>query len=213
MNYITLLNNFREQRKAEPLNANEIVLWFILVEYCNEIGWIEWFTVTNGVVQGLSNLSHSSFHRARNELARKGYIKYREGSGNKAGKYLIVDFGTQTGTQSETQSETQIERKQGTLYKHKRKPKQKEKENIKKKFIPPTLEEVIAYCAKRQNDVNAKQFYDYYSEGGWVDGYGKQVVNWKQKMIAVWEKEKPSGSEALPKPGVTPEQAKKIRGE
>lgn len=61
--------------------------------------------------------------------------------------------------------------------------------NIRReKFVPPTLEEVEAYCKERKNKVNAKQFFDYYNEGSWKDGQGKPVKNWKQKMIATWEK-------------------------
>lgn len=90
-NYLLHLNAYRERRKKEPLSSNEIALYFVLMEYCNEIGWVEWFTVANGVIEGLSGLSRSAFQRARNELSRKGYIKYKNGIGNQAGKYLIVD--------------------------------------------------------------------------------------------------------------------------
>ncbi len=55
-------------------------------------------------------------------------------------------------------------------------------------FTPPTLEEVKEYCKQRNNFVDAKQFYDYYSAGDWKDKNGKQIKNWKQKMIANWEK-------------------------
>lgn len=62
--------------------------------------------------------------------------------------------------------------------------------NIKNKesrFIPPTLEEIEEYCKERNNGVNAKQFYDYYSVNDWKDNRGNQIKNWKQKMIANWE--------------------------
>ena len=55
------------------------------------------------------------------------------------------------------------------------------------KFIPPTLEEVSAYCIERKNNVDPKVFYDYYSVGNWIDGNGKDIINWKQKLIT-WEK-------------------------
>jgi hypothetical protein len=69
----------------------------------------------------------------------------------------------------------------------------KEKIYKKEKFIPPTLEEVEAYCKERKNKVDAKQFYDYYTsadkeEDKWKDSKGNPVRNWKQKIIAVWEK-------------------------
>lgn len=55
-----------------------------------------------------------------------------------------------------------------------------------KKFVPPTLEEIQDYCRKRNNNVNAKVFYDYFNEGNWIDSNGNKVKNWKQKIIT-WE--------------------------
>ena len=66
----------------------------------------------------------------------------------------------------------------------------KEKENSKgkrKRFSPPTLDEVTAYCAERGNKVCAKTFYDYFKESNWYDSKGKKVQNWKQKVIT-WER-------------------------
>ena len=73
---------------------------------------------------------------------------------------------------------------------HSYNPKQKSENNKKtsKQFTPPTLEEVQAYCKERNNNVDAKQFWDYYDAAGWKDQTGKPVKSWKQKMIAVWEK-------------------------
>lgn len=55
------------------------------------------------------------------------------------------------------------------------------------KFTPPTLEEVEAYCKERNNSVDPKKFFDYYSVGNWIDSEGKPVRKWKQKIIT-WEK-------------------------
>lgn len=56
----------------------------------------------------------------------------------------------------------------------------------KKEFVPPTLEEIKEYCLQRKNNVNYKKFYDYYTENKWKDNQGKQVNNWKLKVIS-WE--------------------------
>lgn len=60
-------------------------------------------------------------------------------------------------------------------------------EDKRKRFTPPTLEEVQAYCKERKNNVDAKKFFDYYQEGEWHDSQGKPVRNWKQKLLR-WEK-------------------------
>lgn len=74
---------------------------------------------------------------------------------------------------------------------------EKDKENIiespKKKtsrkaqaFVPPTFEEVEAYVKSRGNKIDAKDFFDYFNDGDWIDSNGKEVRNWKQKVIT-WE--------------------------
>ena len=83
--------------------------------------------------------------------------------------------------------------------------KDKEKSNkgkrTRKAFVPPTFEEVQAYCAERGNKVDAKKFYDFYSVGNWVDSKGNPVKNWKQKAIT-WEskakEEKKVGANGIP---------------
>ena len=71
------------------------------------------------------------------------------------------------------------------------KEKEKKKNNIEKeikgkeekKFIPPFLEDIEKYVLEKKLKVDAKQFYDYFTEGKWVDSNGKQVKNWKQKIL------------------------------
>lgn len=56
----------------------------------------------------------------------------------------------------------------------------------KKRFVPPTLEEVTAYCGERHNTVNPSAFIDYYEARGWKYGTGKPMVNWKA-AVRTWE--------------------------
>lgn len=78
------------------------------------------------------------------------------------------------------------------------------KEKVKKvpkkaaRFVPPTLEEVRAYCQERGNSIDPQRFFDYYSEGNWKDAKGNPVKNWKQKVIT-WEK-KDEGKRAKTEP-------------
>lgn len=60
---------------------------------------------------------------------------------------------------------------------------------IERKFIPPVLQDVIDYFkSKGFLESAAIKAFEYYNEAGWKDSRGKQVKNWKQKMIAVWMK-------------------------
>ena len=62
------------------------------------------------------------------------------------------------------------------------------KEHTEKRFVAPSLEEMEQFCKERNNGVDAKKVFDYYSEANWKDGRGNPVKNWKQKIIAVWER-------------------------
>ena len=61
------------------------------------------------------------------------------------------------------------------------------------RFVPPSLEEVKAYCAERGNVVDAQHFLDYYTANGWVQGREKPIRDWKA-AVRTWEKrEQPGG--------------------
>jgi len=64
------------------------------------------------------------------------------------------------------------------------------KDRIEKKsrvFIAPTQKEVIEYFKENgYSEQAALKAFKYYNQGGWKDRDGKQVKNWKQKMIGVW---------------------------
>lgn len=62
----------------------------------------------------------------------------------------------------------------------------KKTDKKRKSFVPPTLEEVEAYCKSRNNNVDAKRFFDFFDSADWVDSKGNKVRNWKQKVIT-WE--------------------------
>lgn len=70
------------------------------------------------------------------------------------------------------------------------------KEYKKKRFAPPTLEEVISYFTEKQLKGDPQKFYDYYSVADWHDSKGNPIKSWKQKALAVWDK--PSTGNAAP---------------
>lgn len=77
------------------------------------------------------------------------------------------------------------------------------KENIQKKFVPPTLSEVKAYCQERNNGVNPENFLDYYTANGWKVGRNP-MKDWKA-AVRTWErKEKPQALPVKPQQGINP---------
>ena len=80
------------------------------------------------------------------------------------------------------------------------KEKEKEKENrlsspnvedsiartpARKRFTPPTLAEVTAYCRERQNAVDPQRFIDYYTARGWKLNK-TSMKDWKA-AVRTWE--------------------------
>lgn len=90
-----------------------------------------------------------------------------------------------------------------------------EKKPIKKKrFIPPTLDEVVNYFQKKGYlKSTAEKAYEYYNEADWIDSQGNKVLNWKQKMIAVWFKDENKDSDSKHKRITTQDLHKKWQKE
>ena len=78
--------------------------------------------------------------------------------------------------------------------KEKTKEKEKEKESKEKvasgdapssRFVPPTVEEVRAYCLERQNGIDPQAFVDFYASKNWMVGKTK-MSDWKAS-VRTWE--------------------------
>lgn len=64
--------------------------------------------------------------------------------------------------------------------------KETEKVEKRKRFSPPTVEEVAAYCDERGNNIDPQHFVDYYAARGWMIGKN-HMKDWKA-AVRTWEK-------------------------
>ena len=55
-----------------------------------------------------------------------------------------------------------------------------------KKFIPPSLEQVLEYWAERKNNVDAGRYIDFYSSKDWMIGKNKMKI-W-EAAVRTWER-------------------------
>ena len=68
--------------------------------------------------------------------------------------------------------------------------KRKEEKGESRRFAPPTIEEVTAYCAERGNNIDPQRFIDFYQSKGWKVGsspmkdWKAAVRNWEQRDAA-----------------------------
>ena len=65
---------------------------------------------------------------------------------------------------------------------------------MRKKFTPPTAEEVTAYAASLGKELDGNEFCDFYSMTDWQFPYGKKMVkllNWKA-AVRNWCRTRPN---------------------
>ena len=109
------------------------------------------------------------------EWAKKKRL-YRE-------QQALLNEGTMEG-QKKTLSD-----KSKSIEKDTEKEKDKEKENKKKdspkRFVPPSFDEVQAYCTERGNGIDAEAFIDFYTSKNWFVGKTK-MTDWKA-AVRTWE--------------------------
>lgn len=71
-----------------------------------------------------------------------------------------------------------------------------------KRFSPPAVEEVRAYCIERRNNIDAERFVDYYTANGWQVGKNK-MRDWKA-AVRTWERNR-SSSRIIPTSNNSPD--------
>ena len=66
----------------------------------------------------------------------------------------------------------------------------------KKKGVPPTLDDVKAYCQERKNKIDPDAFVDFYAAQGWQLSNGRPMKDWKA-AIRTWERRDSNQSKPL----------------
>ena len=64
----------------------------------------------------------------------------------------------------------------------------------KSRFIPPSLDDVAAYCRERGNNVDPQRFLAHYQASGWIRGKTK-IADWKA-CVRTWERKSAEESSA-----------------
>jgi len=136
----------------------------------------------------------------RDADAYKDMCEKRAIAGSKGGKQRVAnqanatfakqDQANQANASKSSQPEPEPKPEPEPEPKPKPDPEPERNKKKRERFVPPTLEEVKAYCEQRHSSVDPVQFYDYFTadpDHPWVDAKGQPVQNWKQKIVT-WEK-------------------------
>ena len=133
------------------------------------------------------------YEEKKNRLLKNGK-QYRNDIDMKSERNQIeinTDIGTDIDTEIETVNSNKLLVNSNKLINNKENTtlinKSVKEKSTTSRFIPPSLEEVKAYCDERRNLVNPENFVNFYESKGWMVGKNK-MKDWKA-AVRTWEKE------------------------
>ena len=176
-------------RYDESLPPNAKLLYGEITALCNAEGYC-W--ASNKYFADLYGVSISSIKRWIKALIDKGYITsrliYKEGSSEIETRW--VQICTEGGIKNEPtpsiKNEPDNNTSFNTTFNNTNEYREKSGKPTRTRFIPPSREEVQAYCKERNNNVDAERFVDYYTSNGWMVGKNK-MKDWKS-AVRTWER-------------------------
>jgi hypothetical protein len=193
---------FDNPEKVKPIHA---AIYFFAVEHCNRLGWKEKFGLPSQMVMEAVGVKNwRTYSAGLNDLVDYDFILMIETSKNQysANIIAIVNF-TKAPTKALDKALSKHLQKQGT--KHSQSTvsidKQLNKEPItikqgiekRKKFTPPSIDDVFNYCLERSNEVDSNKFINFYESKDWMIGKNK-MKDWKA-AVRTWEGRKEKSSE------------------
>lgn len=92
MNYIELINNFWlfYDNTREKITVSDIVLYKILLRYCNRIGWVNPFTINPHIMLEINPLSINTYYKSLKHLNDLKLIVWNKGKHNKSNSQITI---------------------------------------------------------------------------------------------------------------------------
>lgn len=142
----------------------------VLIVNWGKYNWSASEKVQKAVIAVAEHIKHEQFRKYVMDRVSIGYT------------YDMVPSITDTDTESDTVTETESETENRVCA---------DKPKKTKRFTPPTVEEVRAYCKERGNNVDAEKFVAYYTANGWKVGRNA-MKDWRAAVIT-WERQGRNG--------------------
>src|SRR5690554_1268544 len=199
VNYITHLTNFFDKiTNDERINPYHAMLYISLFQFWNINRFQNPISIARSEVMKISKIgSANTYTKYLKELHEFGYLKYVPSYNPIKGSLMYLytfDKGSDKGTDKGSSKGTDKGSDKGgaTLYKHNKqlniktdkqesKPSSpQKKDEIKKKKIPPELDEVELYFLEKGNSkTEAQRFFNYFESNGWLVGGRAKMKDWK----------------------------------
>lgn len=92
MNYIELINSFWRfyDENKDKISPSDIVLYKVLLRYCNKIGWINPFTINPFLMSEINPLSVNTYYKSFKNLNDIGLIKWTKGKHNVSNQQVTI---------------------------------------------------------------------------------------------------------------------------
>ena len=204
MTYIDYLNEFNRWLESNVLPGNAQLMFFKFLDVFNRAGWPEYVQVDNFRLTMMIDASAiTTALRARDKLVEAGFLIYQKGKKGAPNRYSLkcsvknetisaTISATENATISATENATHIKTKNKT----KNTPLLSPQGETRKRFSPPTVDEVREYCQERNNGIDAAAFVDFYTARGWMIGK-THMKDWKA-AVRTWENRRKQEGEEDP---------------
>ena len=172
--YRRLIDFYYQTEKPIPLDEERVCRKIRMRSHCDAVAFAlrEFFERTPDGFR----------HKRIEEEIAKFHLKSDKARKSAEARWSKKTKGKQTDRRKDANAlQTQSERNAN------QEPITNNQETIKRgKFIPPTIQEIAAYCLERTNGIDPKAFFNHYEANGWMRGRTK-IRDWKA-CVRTWER-------------------------
>ena len=180
--------------------GNELIVLLCLADFANDEGYCypSW-----RILLDKCKISRDTLARVLNKLEEDGYIiresRKRDNGSDASNGYIVLQ---KLCAKSENRTPCKVRKSDSmqstkiglpkydfsdTYMNHQVKELKRGNVNSNKsEFTPPSREEILNYVTEHKLCVDIEKFIKYYTASNWRDNKGKQVKNWKLKLIT-WD--------------------------
>ncbi len=172
-----------------------VAVWLALANRADKSGYC---FPSISTLQDDTGLARASTYKAIRELKESGEITVESGGGmgNPSNHYQIVGGPGNELVQNMNQfkSETKVVHSGDKVVRRMNSNHTQEPNTVTRRgktrprFVPPSVQEVAAYCRERKNNIDPQHFVDRNESIGWVVGKARTPMKCWKAAVRTWER-------------------------